>query len=94
MIQFDAEVQSTLFGAGVLVLDKNGKAVFTGLDADETRFLVEYEVCADPIDIEEAHRFQDLLAKFHAARQILLHGAEQLVNEQLNRYRYGPLPSE
>jgi hypothetical protein len=88
MVHFDEETDAALFGAGVLTTDENGKAVFTGLTAAETQFVLDYDTSAPPVNTTECHHFQELLQKFHAARDIVLEEAERFVNTQLDRYRH------
>lgn len=88
MVHFDDETDAALFGAGVLMTDENGKAVFTGLTAAETQFVLDYDTSAPPVDTAESGYFHELLAKFHIARDIVLEEAERYVNAQLDRYRH------
>jgi hypothetical protein len=93
MVHFDDETDTALFGAGVLTTDENAKAVFTGLTAAETQFVLNYDTSAPPVDTTESSHFHELLAKFHTARDIVLGEAERYVNSQLERYRHSHLNS-
>lgn len=90
MIQFDDDTRAALFSAGVIVLDENGKTVFTGLTAPETKFVLDFEESDLWCDRDKSHHFQELLAKFHSAREISMRNAETLANERLNRLRCRP----
>lgn len=88
MVQLDDDTRAALFGAGVLVVDENGKTVFTGLTAPETRFVLDFEESDLWCDRGKSCHFQELLAKFHSARERSMRDAEQLANERLSHYRY------
>nr|WP_315249292.1 hypothetical protein [uncultured Duganella sp.] len=90
MVQFEEDVRAALFGAGVLVLDENGKTVFTGLTASETKFVLEFEESDLWCNRDKSHHFQKLLAKFHTAREISMRNTEALTNERLSRFRSRP----
>ena len=90
MIQFEEDTRAALFGAGVLVIDENGKTVFTGLTAMETRFVLDFEESDLRANLEKTSLFRDLLAKFHAARELSIQNARQLANDRLTRFRSGP----
>lgn len=87
MVQFEEDTRAALFGAGVIVLDDNGKTVFTGLTAAETRFILDYEASDPSMDIGMTCHFQQLVAKFHAARQVKMESAEKLTNQRLSQFR-------
>jgi len=87
MVQFEEDTRAALFSAGVLALDHNGKTVFTGLTAAETRFVLDYDASEQPLDAGKTCQFRSLIAKFHAAREVTIEKAEKLTNEQLSRYR-------
>jgi hypothetical protein len=91
MIQFEGDTRDALLGAGVLMVDENGKTVFTGLTAAETRFVLDFEE-SDlwAANQDKTHLFQELLAKFHAARELTVHNAKQLANERLTKFRSLP----
>lgn len=87
MVHFDEETDAALFGAGVLTTDENGEAIFTGLTAAETQFVLDYDTSIPPVNTTELRHFQELLDKFHTARDIVLKEAERFANAQLDRYR-------
>lgn len=87
MVQFEDDTRAALFSAGVLGIDENGKTVFTGLTAMETRFVLDFEESDLWCDRGKSQLFKELLAKFHAARdQKILHAA-QLAEERLSQFR-------
>jgi hypothetical protein len=88
MVHFDVETDAALFGAGVLTTDENGKAVFTGLTAAETQFVLDYDTSAPSPTAAVSRHFDELLTKFHVARDIVLGDAERYVNAQLERFRH------
>jgi sensor domain CHASE-containing protein len=91
MIQFEGDTRDALLGAGVLMIDENGKTVFTGLTAAETRFVLDFEESDLWTNQDKTHLFQELLAKFHAARELTVQNAKQLANERLIKFRGAPL---
>lgn len=90
MFQFDDDTRAALFGAGVLVIDENGKTVFTGLTAAETRFVLDFEEGDLWRNQAKSHLFRELLAKFHAARDDTMQSVERLTNERLRQFRNPP----
>jgi hypothetical protein len=87
-VHFDVETDAALFGAGVLTTDENGKAIFAGLTAAETQFVLDYDTSALSPTTAASRYFDELLAKFHLARDIVLEEAERDVNARLDRYRH------
>lgn len=86
MVQFDDDTRAALFSAGVLAIDADGKTVFTGLTATETRFVIDFEAPDIGDNRENSLAFAELLVKFHAARAHKLLDAEQLANDGLSRF--------
>ncbi|MBV7534508.1 hypothetical protein KW842_01890 [Duganella sp. sic0402] len=90
MVQFEEDTRAALFGAGVLVIDENGKTVFTGLTAMETMFVLDFEESDLRANLDKTNLFRELLAKFHAARELTIQNAAQLAHDRLNRFRSPP----
>jgi hypothetical protein len=90
MVQFEEDTRAALFDAGVLALDDNGKTVFTGLTAAETRFVLEYDAAEQPSDAGKSCHFKELISKFHTARELRIERVEKLATQQLNQYRSHP----
>ena len=86
MVKFDDDTSVALFSAGILAIDENGRTVFTGLTATETRFVLDFEVPAPCENRDNSDAFAILLAKFHAARAEKLRDTEQLAHEQLRMF--------
>lgn len=94
MIQVDDDTRAALFGAGVLVIDENGKTVFRGLTAIETRFVLDFEESNLWGGREKTRRFQELLSKFHAERDRTMQTVEKLTNERLMKFRSRAQPHD
>ncbi|NVM77484.1 hypothetical protein FHW83_003302 [Duganella sp. SG902] len=90
MIQVDDDTRAALFGAGVLEIDENGKTVFRGLTAPETRFVLDFKEFDLWGDREKTQLFRELLAKFHTARDRSMQNVEKLTNERLMKLRTPP----
>lgn len=90
MVQFDEDTRAALFGAGVLTIDENGKTVFTGLTASETRFVLDFDESDLCSNQDKTHVFRALVAKFHMARDRTMQNAEQQANERLHKFRRPP----
>ncbi|TFW31381.1 hypothetical protein [Duganella callida] len=87
MIQFEDDTRAALFGAGILAIDENGKTVFTGLTAMETKFVLDFDESDISRDRDKTRVFKDLLAKFHSAREQKILNVAQLVDERLRTFR-------
>lgn len=90
MVQFEEDTRAALFGAGVLEIDENGKTVFTGLTAQETRFVLDFDESDLWADRDKTQLFRDLLVKFHAARDLAMRHAEVLAADHLKQFQQHP----
>lgn len=92
MFEIDEEARGALYAAAVLAVNDDGEEVFTGLTFAETNFVFAYQESEQSFASGEAALFQQLLQKFHAARDLMLKTAGALATEQLTRHRIGHLP--